>query len=450
MKDKKTIIDLLESAAAMNSELPAVVSEEGVLTFNQVAERSYQIAGFIRAELKDEYIIICQKRSHAMILNLLGVLKSGNTYVPVDPTTPIKRIDQIIGQVQPALIITDQKYQDKFSHYDHVISSEQLIVNSEKLPLKPLRFKPAAKSVAYLIFTSGSGGVPKGVPISHGSLWNKIANFNPQLSFTTAHRCMLLASIAFDASIGQMFLPLTTGGSLHLIDFEKQKDPTLLWEYIREYKINVLYTIPSLMEAMLETPLNIGLVHFDYILLGAEPFHTSLFERIMNRLNVEVVVNMYGPTEITVNATMFVTSGHQAIEGRLMPIGHALPGYVVNILDEQQQVLKQGQKGEIAITGDGLSPGYFNAPDLTARKFVYIDMNGRKRRSYLTGDIGVLNERGELDFIGRKDRQGKINGHRIELEEIESCLQNHPCSIKLSDRSISCLSNNIPVALSSF
>lgn len=423
-KYPSTIIDLLSTAAELFPEQYALESNANKWKYFEINNTGNQIAHYLKTLASKENVIICMNRCDWMILAILGVLKSGNTYIPIDPLTPQIRINQIIEITNPKLIITDEFNSEKFKNNLRVIHIDRLKAALFHLPVTPIKINIDQHDTAYIIFTSGTTGLPKAVPIFHKSLWNKIYNFNPDLNFDAEHNFILLASIAFDASIGQIFLPLTHGSTLHIIEYEDQKNPASFWNYVIKHNINILYTIPSFLNALLETPVNLKNISFDYILLGAELFPTSLLSKIRSKLTVKKIVNMYGPTETTVNAIMHLMPGEDAPLPKTIPIGRPLPGYEIFIFDKNRKISKKGQLGEIAIGGVGLSPGYLNDPSLTKEKFIEKRLSGEMKRLYLTGDYGCVNKENQFEFFGRKDSQVKINGHRIELLEIEKVIKN--------------------------
>lgn len=431
-----TIIDLLEKTAELYPDSCAIEGQVNSWNYSDLEKSGNQIAHYINNIASQENVVICLDRSDWTIIAIVGILKSGNTYVPIDSSTPQVRIDKIVEITKPKLIITDENNLSKFKNDQNVIPIDQIKSALSKLPNSPLSINISEDEIAYIIFTSGTTGMPKGIPILHRSLFNKISRFNPKLNFNPSHNFILLASIAFDASIGQIFLPLTNGSTLHIINKEEQNNPILFWDYIIKKKINILYTIPSLLNALLESPLNLKGISFDYILLGAELFPSTLLSKIRAKLTVNKIVNMYGPTESTVNAIMHIMSGKDNTVPNPIPIGSALPGYEIFILDKNKNRVEDGNEGEIAIAGLGLSPGYFNDPSLTNVKFLSKGKSKTDKRIFLTGDYGRRNAENYYEFLGRKDSQIKINGYRIELLEIEMVIKDitkvKNCSVELN------------------
>ncbi|MCP5048163.1 MAG: amino acid adenylation domain-containing protein, partial [bacterium] len=269
-------------------------------------------------------------------------------------------------------------------------------------------------NLAYIIYTSGSTGNPKGVLITQRSLVNEItAQAHEFPSETLLHRT-LLSSIAFDTSIIEIFLPLCTGGKLFLVPEEIKKDTRQLLDYLIFNCIDVLDTVPSLMEVLLgqlqtnTTPT----VHFKYIVLGGEAFPVQLYHRIREKISFGTLINIYGPTETTISATIYKCRGDET--GITLPIGKPLMNYNVHIMDNGFNLQPVGLAGELCIGGEGLAEGYLNRPELTHEKFVNL---------YRTGDLARWLEDGNIQFIGRMDSQVKIRGFRVELGEIKAQLE---------------------------
>jgi len=419
------LVHLFETSSSQYSERIALVDKDSGFNYHWLREESSKIASFLYNKVgRDNHVVLCMDRSAYMIASIIGILKSGNIYVPIDPRTSTIRINEIISQVKPELILTDSANKTKFKHRSCLDING--VIDKQKIPDESsYPFKIDPNSTAFLTFTSGTTGKPKGVPIKHISLLNKIKNFHDTLRFQKGDRFILLTSISFDPSLAQIFLPLVNGGTLHLLEFQKELDTEFFWDYIVENKINVLYTFGSFLNALLDYPLK-RKPSLKYLFLGAELFPPALLTKIKKGLNVNKIINMYGPTEVTVNAAMYVIGREYKNDGSAIPIGKPLPGYEVFFIDKKGNILGENQKGEIAVAGVGLSPGYFKDGAQTDAKFIWKEINGENKRIYLTGDLGWRDKDENIHFAGRKDHQVKINGVRIELSGIEAIIDQHP------------------------
>jgi len=287
-------------------------------------------------------------------------------------------------------------------------------------------------SPAYIIYTSGSTGNPKGVVIRHNSLVNQVVGLRKRFELDAPGYPLLnyimLAAFTFDVSLMHIFLALITGAKLHLIPEAMKKDAEKLWEFIHKNKINVLNIVPAFMKAILKN-LEKKKISFKYLFVGGDVFDKDLYTALTMTFTAEKIINIYGPTETTINACYHECQPRET--GETIPIGKPCMNYQIYILDNDFHSLPIGIKGEIYISGPGLAQGYLNHPELTAEKFLLYRSYGSyksyiSKKIYQTGDMGRWLEEGEIEFLGRKDQQVKIRGFRIELGEIEGLLCSYP------------------------
>jgi amino acid adenylation domain-containing protein len=299
-----------------------------------------------------------------------------------------------------------------------------------------------SRDLAYIIYTSGSTGTPKGVMIQHHNLVNQIMALKREFEPGASHRYLLLASFTFDVSLMHIFLPLITGAKLFLVTGETRKDSAKLWQFIHENKITILNIVPTFMKTLLENIEN-KKISFKYLFVGGDVFPPDLYYSLQKTFNVEQIINIYGPTETTINALLYRISG--SLTNDAIPIGKPLMNYQVYILDCDLNLVPIGVPGELCISGAGAARGYLNHPGLTKEKFCLRRPGGalfektappgphRKNfllkgtgsnyyRLYRTGDLARWLPEGNVEFLGRIDRQVKIRGFRIELGEIEKHL----------------------------
>ncbi|MCP4152637.1 MAG: amino acid adenylation domain-containing protein, partial [bacterium] len=290
---------------------------------------------------------------------------------------------------------------------------------------------------AYIIYTSGSTGKPKGVVVRHENLTNQLEGLRESFNLGADMNYLVLASFTFDVSVMHLFMPLITGARCHLVDEAFKRDAGKLWPYIQKNRIDILNIVPAFMEVLLQN-IEKNKITFKYLFVGGDEFKPALYASLKETFRVEEIINIYGPTETTINATFFRCT---AIEPhRPLPIGRPMPNYEAYIIDNDMNPVPVGGVGELIIAGNGVASGYLNKPELTSEHFIkpsatrgYIQninaaTGGTPRETakpliklpyYKTGDFARWRPDGTIEFVGRKDRQLKIRGYRIEPGEIE-------------------------------
>jgi amino acid adenylation domain-containing protein len=273
--------------------------------------------------------------------------------------------------------------------------------------------------LAYIIYTSGSSGIPKGVMIRHYNLVNQVEGLKKRFELDAGLHYLILAAFTFDVSVMHVFLALTTGEKFFLIPEKIRKDPLKLWQFIYESKINILNIVPAYMKALLEN-LEKKKFCFKYLFVGGDTFSSELYRSLTETFIFEKLINIYGPTETTINATLYECD-HKAGAG-VLPIGQPLLNYNAYILDRDMNLVPIGAQGELCIGGEGVARGYLNNVLLTDEKFVNNPFK-KSEKLYKTGDMARWLPDGNIEFLGRLDHQVKVRGFRIELAEIEHRLQ---------------------------
>ena len=275
---------------------------------------------------------------------------------------------------------------------------------------------------AYVIYTSGSTGKPKGVLVDHQALSHQIGALTERFQLDETFRYILLAAVTFDVSVMHLTLPLTSGGSVLLVDDQIKKDALRLWPLLRTHGVHIVNIVPAFMKALLKN-LDKGQYGFRWLLVGGEAFDVELLNGLRETFGAQKIVNIYGPTETCINATSHLCASEE--KRPVIPIGTPLPGYRVLTVDRDGNLLPTHGIGELRIGGPSLARGYLNRPELTARQFVQ-DPFEPEKRLYRSGDLGFLDNNGEFYFQGRLDQQVKVRGFRIEPGEIEHRLRKHP------------------------
>jgi tyrocidine synthetase-3 len=401
----KTIVHLFEEQVERTPGATAVVSEGRTLTYRQLNEQANQLAHYLiinHAIAADDLIAIKLERSERMFITLMGILKSGAAYLPIDPGYPQERIGYMIADSGCKLVI-DEKLLSGFMQKKDKCSTE----NPGSSSLQP-------SSLAYVIYTSGSTGRPKGVMMEHRSMLNYLLGF--QLKHRVDVDFLFTSNVTFDASLKQIFLPLVNGRKVHVYDL--LRNLSSLPQYVSGNKIRVLNATPGVVNELLSLEDGARLFEtLETIIIGGEAFDQALLQKLRRFNPGMVIINAYGPTETCANSLTCEL-------GSAMSLGTPLPNTSVYLLNQSGTPVPVGVVGEICISGDGLARGYLNNPEVTAEKFVDHPYQSGTRM-YKTGDLGKWLPDGTIEFLGRKDDQVKIRGYRIELGEIESALQNH-------------------------
>lgn len=419
----KVIHELFEEQVEKIPNDVAVVFENKKITYKELNERSNQLARILRERniKPDQAVGLMVDISIEMIIGMISILKAGGAFLPIDPEYPKDRIKYMSENSNIVLLLTQTKVKDK-------IHFEREIINLENKSLFTGECSNLAKinqseDLVYICYTSGSTGNPKGVQIQHNSLVNQIFGLKQRYNFNSSLGHILLAPFTFDPSVQQIFLPLISGGKLFLISKQIKNELPELLDFIVTNQIDIINTVPSIMNVLLNHVNNDNNLHFKYVILAGEVFPKNLYLRLKKSFSVEKIINIYGPTEATINTTLYECKLKET--NSTIPIGKPLMNYKVLILNEHQNLVPIGVPGEIYISGVGLARGYVNNPELTAEKFI-INPFMPCERMYRTGDLARWLTDGNIEFLGRVDQQVKIHGIRIELGEVEAALGQHP------------------------
>lgn len=412
----KTIVDLFYEQTQKTPEAIAVVFYDQILTYKELDVLSNQLANYLINEHKiivGDLVGIMLGRSEMLIVCIMGVLKSGAAYVPIDPEYPQQRIEYIKNDSKCKVTLDTNLFNDFFSNKE---------IFSIKKP-KNVYLNP--DSLSYIIYTSGTTGNPKGVMIEHKNVVRLFFNKSQLFDFNENDVWSFFHSFCFDFSIWEIFGALLFGGKLIVVPNLIAKDPFEFIKLIIKEKITILNQTPSsflnLMTTVNDTDINLSL---RYIIFGGEALYPKCLEKWFYQFPNISFINMYGITETTVHVTYKeVTESDILIN--ISNIGKSIPTlstYIVNDLGKLQPI---GVIGELCVSGLGLARGYLHKPELTTNKFVANPFK-EGEQMYLTGDLARWLPDGNIEYIGRKDDQVKIRGHRIELGEIEVALSKLP------------------------
>jgi len=367
-------------------------------------------------------VAIALERSMWFLPAVLGCWRAGAAYLPIDPAMPAKRISFMLTETRAKLVLTDEVGADLLGFVDipRVIVSEA--VRSDDSPA----FSPASipRGLAYVIYTSGSRGTPKGVGVEHRQLFNYVHGLTAELRPRRLMKWATVSSFTTDLAHTGLFPPLATGGSAHVLPRDLSLDGSALEDYVNAESIDCLKIAPSHLAALSGSsrPLPRQL-----LILGGELLPWSLVERVHEAAPTCVVYNSYGPTETAVAVSMYRCHEPDSEHEGIVPIGRTLPNIDLALLDEQGQRVPPGDVGEIHIAGASVARGYIHRPLETAELFRPSTLSGRLGdRMYRTGDLARTLADKNTQFIGRKDDQVKVRGHRVELGEIEVQLTRLP------------------------
>ncbi|HWP43817.1 MAG TPA: amino acid adenylation domain-containing protein, partial [Blastocatellia bacterium] len=410
--------ELVEEQAEQTPERVAVISRGEQISYVELNERANQLGHYLRSRGvgPEVRVGLCIERGVNMVVGLLGILKAGGAYVPLDPAYPAHRLRYVIEDADVRLIVTDSRLKDSLpADQVEVILIDRQWEQVSRESRQRVGIGVVSENLAYLIYTSGTTGRPKGVAIEHRSAAAFIQWAREEFEDRFLAGVLASTSLCFDLSVFEIFAPLSRGGkvivaenALALADIEERNE------------VSLINTVPSAMAELVRLeaiPESVKAVN-----LAGEALQRRLVEEIYDQSSVEVVRNLYGPSEDTTYST------YERIErGADVTIGRPVAGSQVYVLDERMQPVPVGVLGEIYISGAGLARGYLNRPDLTADRFVADPFSkAAGGRLYKTGDVARYRSDGRIEYIGRKDHQVKVRGYRIEPGEIEAVLTEHP------------------------
>ena len=431
---QKTIHTILQDLSRIHPHKVAVTDDCGYLTYLQLYNKSKLFAEYIRSEgiCSGDFVSIYMDRSLELFITLFGVLCAGAAYVPIDMDYPLERINYILTDSGAKAIIYKKntpniellkKYKINMIGFD---SAFEIAPNVDEIDIAEID----GESLCYIIYTSGSTGKPKGVMISHKNVLNYSSWFSDSFNFKEQSAIEFSSSIAFDLSISCTIVPILNGGKVIICHEETKADPYDYLNFIKANNVTHIECTPAYMSRLLDHPLLIArLTQLKWVLLGCDTLVKSDVERWMNINPLQKIVNEYGPTECTVAMTQHtMTNKNINAYGNCIPIGKPAHNIKTYILDDYYNICPPGFLGELYITGESLSLGYLNKPDIQAKKFISskFEQYDPYNRLYATGDLAFYHDDGAIEFMGRKDNQVKIRGYRVEPQEIEAVILTYP------------------------
>ncbi|MBK1896211.1 non-ribosomal peptide synthetase [Chryseobacterium paridis] len=407
--DSKTFLDLFNEKVLEFSDKVAIADETISLSYAEANQISTRIADYLLHHHNDEKVVaVLLNRSVHMICTLMGIMKAGKAYIPLDPEFPVNRLQYILQDSKAQLLISEEDISLSLTDIETIFVSD--IVNKN---LSNKEVYITSKDTAYIIYTSGSTGNPKGVEIGHASLLNLLESINEKPGIDDKDTMYSVTTYSFDISILEFFTPLITGATLYVASEKTLRDPLATIQEIFEVKPSVIQATPSFFKRLL----GVGWKPNSElkILCGGDLINNDLIEELL--ASCKELWNMYGPTETT------IWSSTKKIESGTSPqnIGQPIKETSFYILDTDLNLLPMDTIGDIYIGGKGLAKGYYHNEELSLERFIKNPFR-KEELMYKTGDVGKWNEQGEILFFGRSDHQVKIKGYRIELGDIENHL----------------------------
>ena len=427
------IHQLFEAQVERLPDAVAVVFEDQQLTYSELNARANQLAHYLRTRKVGPEVVVglCLERSLEMVVAVLGILKAGGAYVPLDPEYPRARLAYMLEDTQVRLLLTQERLLGYVPEYtgetlcldrEHRLLEQQEKVNPEVLT--------TPEDLAYVIYTSGSTGKPKGVLIRHKGAVNYLTYIAETYGLNSTDVILQIPSLSFDPSVRDIIGPLTAGAHVTVVNNTDAKDPAALLSRIKEQRVTCLLSVvPTMLNGLIEAACNRD-VPYDsirLILVSGEALYLSTCRKAQSVFGLSAsLVNLYGPTECTMTSTYYAVP-EPPYDRDIALIGRPIPNARIYILDEYLNPVPVGVPGQLHIGGVGLSRGYLNRPEQTGEAFIpnpFDDDPGA--RIYRTGDLARYLPDGNIEFLGRIDNQVKLRGFRIELEEVEAALNQHP------------------------
>ena len=446
----KCLHEIFAAQAVQTPETIAVIIDDNKLSYGELNHKANQFARFLRTRyqelyqtelLEDTLIGLCIERSLDMIIGILGILKSGAAYVPLDPEYPESRLDYMLTDSAAKLIITKVNFTKMLMGLSCISADHLVVVDEEKTAKsiesytgEELGLAISSRSLAYVIYTSGSTGLPKGVMVEHSGIVNRLAWMRDYFQLSSTDVVLQKTPYSFDVSVWELLWPLLFGAKLVFALPGRHKEVSYLHNAIRYYGITIIHFVPSMLQSYVDylslaanlspTPL------LRCLICSGEGLSNQLAQCVQKSLSVNLY-NLYGPTEASIDVSYYHYNSKKHTSCTYVPIGKPIDNTQLYILAKNLNPRSVGSIGELYIGGDGLARGYLNRTDLTQEKFVSNPFAAelslpKEDKIYQTGDLVRWLADGNIEYIGRIDNQVKLRGFRIELNEIEAILSQHP------------------------
>ncbi len=426
----RCIHELFAEQAAETPDAVALISKDQQLTFAELEQRANQLGHYLqkRGVGPEVVVAVCMERSIETMIALLGILKAGGAFVPVDASYPAERVNFLLEDSRAPIVLTQERLRERLT----LSASEPICLDAQWAEIAAESSEAPACSVtpdnaAYLIYTSGSTGTPKGSISPHHASLNRFAWMWRTYPFAPGEVCCQKTSLSFADSIWENFGPLLRGIPLVIIPDDAARDPRQLLEMLGTYGVTRIVLVPSLLRVLLEQEINLAqkLARLKYWTCSGESLPSELAVWFKQELPAAVMINLYGSSEVAADVTSYEVTAPDQRAG--IPIGRPIDNTQAYILDGAFKPVPVGVCGELYIAGAGLARGYFDRPELTAERFLPNPFSSaRDARMFRSGDLARYRPDGTIEFLGRADYQVKIRGFRVELGEIEAALGQHP------------------------
>ncbi|WP_439656893.1 amino acid adenylation domain-containing protein [Lentzea sp. HUAS TT2] len=420
-RDRPSIVELFREQARQRPDAVAINDGERAFTYGEALSRSNQLARHLneRGLTTEQVVGISFDRSAEMVISLLAVLQAGAAFVPLDPQWPASRRESVITDARVALLLGSGQEGEP-----EAVAVDLSDWGFSGYSGEPTDVTIRGAQLAYVMFTSGSTGRPKGAMIRHEAISERLLwQVDQILHFGHSDASLFKAPLSFDISINEIFLPLVCGGRTVVVRSGGERDPHHLLHTIDRHRVTFVYLVSSMLDVLLTIAGEGELTSLRHVWCGGEVLTPELYERFRTRLDIPMY-HGYGPAEATIGVSHVIYRGEA--ERLSTSIGKANPNTDLYVLDDELRPCPVGVGGELYIGGFLLGRGYVNAPGLTASRFVANPFATDGSRLYRTGDLARFAPDGSLDFLGRVDNQVKIRGMRLELEDVEVALAEHP------------------------
>lgn len=441
----KTIHQLFEEQVLKTPNNIALIYNDIQLTYNELNQKANKLAHYLRKTYRikgDNLIALCLDRSEKMLIIILGILKSGGAYVPIDPTYPDARIEYILSNINAKVLLAGESYEIRLMNtIKHLkVKTKIEVVNDNFFhsltthnannPIHNVK----NRNIAYIIYTSGTTGNPKGAILEHRGIVNRITWMNNQYPLTSFDRILQKTPYVFDVSVWELFWANWYGASIVIAETEGHRDPNYLSNLIQDKKVSIIHFVPSMLsmfnQAMSSDKTSSNLISLRHIFCSGETLSLSQVQDVHRILPDVAIHNLYGPTEASIDVLHYNCSSKSLNQ---VYIGKPIANTTAYVLDSNMNPSPIGAIGELYVGGDGLARGYLKLKKLAAEKFIpnpfqtneEKDQN-KNSRLYKTGDLVRYFPDGNIQYIGREDHQVKLRGFRIELNEIEAWLSSYP------------------------
>jgi amino acid adenylation domain-containing protein len=414
----KGIHEIFEDQARVNPEAIALIFRDEEYSYKWLNERANQIAHLLLENdvEREDIIALLFRRSPDMIASILGVLKAGCAYLPIDPEYPVERTYTIMEDSKPRIMLTGINEPYKKGNCK-VLQVNDTVLDSHKTGNPGVAVK--SENMAYIIYTSGSTGKPKGVMIEHRNVTQLLFNDQFQYKFGADDVWMMFHNYCFDVSVWEMYGSLLRGARIIILEAGITRDPKILRDQMIKHRVSILCQIPVAFYNFIQEEIKYDeqLLALRYVIFAGESLKPIMLKLFHDKYPKTKLINMYGITETTVHSTFKEVTQEELVTNK-NNVGKPLPTTNIYIFDKNMQPAPIGTMGEMFVGGDGVARGYLNRPELTAERFI-LNPFIPGDRLYKSGDFARWFPEGELEYMGRVDHQVKIRGHRIELGEIE-------------------------------